>query len=147
MIVQLSTALSNAIIGGPGFRDALTGMELRLYGGTMPANADASIGSAVLLAKITAGGTGGALQFEASPVNGVLSKSSAQVWQGDGLAGGTATFCRLCLPADTDGLSTTSARLQGDAGVAGCFINLSSVTVSVGAPQRVGAFSIAQPKQ
>ena len=147
MSLKLSTGLANTMLAGSSFRDALNGMVMRVYGGDEPATADASIGSATLLVTITDGGLGGALEFEANAVSAVLSKSSSQAWQGTGVADGTATFCRLLLPADTDTSSSIVVRLQGDAGLAGRFLNLTSTAISTGAIQRVGALSIAQPLQ
>jgi hypothetical protein len=147
MSLKLSTGLANAMLSGSSFRAALDGMVMRIYSGTEPTAADSDIGAAELLVTITDGGGGGALEFEANAVSGVLSKSSSQAWQGTGVADGTATFCRLLLPADTDASSSVAVRLQGDAGLAGRFLNLTSTAISTGAIQRVGALSIAQPLQ
>lgn len=147
MSLKVSTGLANAMLSGSSFRQALNGMVLRVYAGTEPTSADASIGSATLLVTFTDGGAGGALEFEANAVGGVLEKSTSQVWQGEAVATGQATFCRLVLPADTDGNSNTAVRLQGDVGVAGKFLNITSTSISNGAVQRCGAFAIAQPLQ
>lgn len=147
MGMKISTGLANAMLSGSGLKTALTGMVMRIYGGTEPATANDSIGAATLLVTITEDGLGGALEFEANAVDGVLSKSSAQVWEGTAVASGTATFCRVLLPADGDGSSTTAVRIQGDAGLAGRFLNLTSTSISSGAVQRVGSLSLALPLQ
>lgn len=147
MGLKVSTGAANALLSGSSLRQALTGMVLRVYAGTEPASADASIGSATLLVTYTNGGSGGALEFEPNAVAAVLEKSSSQVWQGEAVATGQATFCRLVLPADTDGNSNTAVRLQGDVGVGGRFLNITSTSISAGAVQRCGAFAIAQPLQ
>lgn len=147
MGLKVSTGLANHLLSGSGLRAALAGMELRVYSGTEPASADASIGSATLLVTYSDGGTGDPLEFEPEAIGAVLEKSSSQVWQGEAVATGQATFCRLLLPSDTDGNSNTAVRLQGDVGVAGKFLNITSTSISVGAPQRCGAFAIAQPLQ
>ena len=147
MTMKISTGLANAMLSGSGLRTALTGMELRIYAGTEPATANDSIGAATLLVTITDNGGGSALAFEANAVSGVLEKSSAQVWQGTAVASGTATFCRLVLNADAGGSSTTDVRLQGDAGLAGRFLNLTSTSIANGAVQRVGSFAVAMPLQ
>jgi hypothetical protein len=147
MGMKISTGLANAMLSGSGLRSALTGMNMRIYAGTEPASANDSIGSAVLLVTITDAGGAGALTFETNAVSGMLSKSSSQVWEGTAVASGTATFCRLLLPADGDGSSTTAVRIQGDAGLAGRFLNLTSTAISSAAVQRVGNLSIAMPLQ
>lgn len=147
MGLKVSTGLANAILAGGGLKTALTGMVMRIYAGTEPTTADSSIGAATLLVTITDAGGGGALSFEANAVAGVLEKSSSQVWEGTAVATGTATFCRLLLPADTDASSTTAVRLQGDAALAGAFLNLTSTAISTSAVQRVGFLAIAQPLQ
>jgi hypothetical protein len=147
MGMKISTGLTNAMLSGSGLRTALTGMELRIYAGTEPATANDAIGSATLLVTITNGGAGTPLAFEANAVNGVLEKSSSQVWEGTAVATGTATFCRLVLQADAGGTSTTAARIQGDAGLAGRFLNLTSTSISNGAVQRIGNLAVAMPLQ
>jgi hypothetical protein len=144
MSLMISTGLANGMFL-TGFREALGDFELRIYAGTEPASADAAIGSATLLVTITDGGTGDPLAFEEDPIDGVLEKSSSQVWQGTAVASGTATFCRLCKQTDTDAASSSLPRLQGDVGIGGKFLNLTSTNISSEAPQRVGALSIAQP--
>lgn len=147
MGLKVSTGLANAILANGGLRTALNGMVMRIYAGTEPSTADSSIGAATLLVTITEGGLGDPLEFETNAVAGVLEKSSSQTWQGTAVASGTATFCRLLLPADTDASSTTAVRLQGDAGLAGRFLNLTSTAISASAVQRVGYLAIAQPLQ
>lgn len=147
MGMKISTGLANAMLSGAGLKTALTGMILRIYSGTEPASANDSIGAAVLLVTITVDGLGGALSFEASAVDGVLTKNSAEVWEGTAVASGTATFCRMLLPADTDASSTTAVRIQGDAGLAGRFLNLTSTTITASAVQRVGNYAVALPLQ
>ena len=147
MGMKLSTGLANAMLSGGGLRSALTGMELRIYSGTEPATANDSIGAGTLLVTITEDGLGSPLAFEANAVDGVLEKSSSQVWQGTAVATGTATWCRLVLQADTGGSSTTAVRIQGDAGLAGRFLNLTSTSISNGAVQRIGTLAVAMPLQ
>lgn len=147
MAVKISSGVAAAVAAANSLRGIFHGVsELRVYGGLEPASANAAIGSAVLL--FTYRGDGGApLEFEASAPEGILSKSAGQIWTGNGVADGTATFCRLVLPADTDEASTTAPRVQGDVGLAGKFLTIGNTAILTGAPQRLGSFRLAWPLQ
>jgi hypothetical protein len=147
MALKISTGLANAQLTTGGIKSALTGMLLYVYGGTEPATADTALGAAVLLLTVSDAGGGGALTFAAAAVAGVLEKNSSQVWQGTVGVTGTATFCRLALPADGGGASTTAVRIQGDVGVVGKFLNMSSVALTASSLQKVDYLSLAQPLQ
>jgi hypothetical protein len=122
-------------------------MKLKIYSGTEPAAADASIGAAVLLVTISDAGGAGALSFEAAAVGNVIEKLSSQTWSGTNAASGTASFCRLELAADTGAASSTEIRVQGDVDIAGKFLNLSSVSLTAAAVQVVDYLSITMPTQ
>lgn len=148
MGMKISTGLADAMLATGSAKSALTGMVMKIFGGTEPATANDSIGAATLLVTITESDDGvTALEFEAAAVAGVLEKSSAQVWEGTVAATGVATFFRLQLPADANGTSTTAVRIQGDCALAGAFLNLTSTSLTIAAPQRVGNFAIALPLQ
>jgi hypothetical protein len=147
MGMKISTGLAKAMLDTGSVRTNLTGMKLKIYSGAEPINADASIGSAVLLSTVSDAGGAGALTFEVAAVGNVLEKTSAQVWQGTNAATGTASFCRLELAADTGGASATETRVQGDVGIAGKFLNLSSVALTAAAVQVVDYLSITMPTQ
>jgi hypothetical protein len=131
---QTSKALRKAAGSGIGYRAALNAQPsggtgphtaiIREYSGTVPANADASIGDAVLLCTYANGATGLSLA-NAAEVNGqiVLSKSSGETWAGTTVgAGGVPTFFRLTEAADvpTDATGIYS-RIQGASGIGGSF--------------------------
>lgn len=147
MTMMISTALAKAMLDTGSLKTNLTGMKLKIYGGTVPTTADAALGAAALLSTITVNGAGTALTFNASAVSNVIEKNSSEVWQGTNAATGTATFCRLELGSDTGAATTTEVRVQGDVGVAGRFLNLSSVSLTSGAVQSVDSLSIAFPLQ
>src|SRR3990167_6223267 len=147
MGMKISTGLAKAMLDTGSFRTNLTGMKLKIYSGTEPATADASLGAAVLLVTISDAGGAGALTFEAAAVGNVIEKTAAQVWQGTNAASGTASFCRLELASDTGASSSTEVRVQGDVGVAGRFLNLSSVSLPAAAVQVVDFLSITMPTQ
>ncbi len=145
MGMKISTGLAKAMLDTGSLKTNLTGMKLKIYAGTEPATADSSLGSAVLLCTVSDAGGAGALSFEASAIANVISKSSSQTWSGTNAASGTASFCRLVLPSDTGGSSSTEVRVQGDVGVAGKFLNLSSVALTSGAVLTVDSLSITMP--
>lgn len=145
MGMKISTGLAKAMLDTGSFKASLNGMKLKIYSGTEPASADASIGSAVLLCTISDAGGAGALSFEAAAVGNVLEKLSSQVWSGTNVASGTASFCRLELASDTGATSSSEVRVQGDVGVAGKFLNLSSTTLTAAAVQVVDYLSVTMP--
>ena len=147
MSMMISTALAKGMLDTGSLSSLLNGMTLKIYSGTIPASADASLGSATLLCVISESGSGDPISFNASAVSNVIEKNSGETWQGTNLASGTASFCRLELGSDTGGSSTTEVRLQGDVGVAGRFLNLTSTALSAGAVQTVDSLSIAMPLQ
>lgn len=147
MAMKISTGLAKAMLDTGSLKANLTGMKLNIYSGTEPATADASIGSAVLLVTISDAGGANPLSFEASAVGNVIEKASTQVWNGTNVASGTASFCRLVLASDTGGSSASEIRVQGDVGVAGRFLNLSSVALTSAAVQTVDYLSITMPTQ
>ena len=146
MSLKISTGLANALLNTGGLKEAMAGMHLYIYSGTEPTTADASLGSAVLLCDVSGDGTGAALLL-GTPVDGTIEKDATQAWQGTCAATGTASFFRLALPADTGDLSTTAVRVQGNVGTAGKDLNISSVSLTSGAIQRVSFASITQPRQ
>lgn len=145
MSMKISTGLAKGLLDTGSLRDLLQGMVLRIYGGPIPSSADASLGAAVLLCEVTVGGTGDPLSFETEAVANVIEKSSAEDWQGEVLATGNATFCRLVLQSDDGSGSTTAVRIQGEVG-AGRFLYLDG-SLTAGAIQSVDSLVIAMPLQ
>ena len=146
MLIQLSTGAVDAMIGFTGLAGALDagGMELRIYAGTPPADADAAIGGATLLVTIKNGAS--ALTWD-NPAGGIISKPAGETWSGTAVATNTATFGRFVAAADTDTLSTTDVRIQGDVATIGAFINLDNVAIVSGAVQTVNSAQLIQPRQ
>ena len=116
---------------------------IKIYAGTVPATADASIGSATLLCTVSnaSGGTG--LLWEAASVGGVLAKKVSETWSGTNVAGGTATFFRLVAAGDTAGASTTEARIQGTIAAGGADMNLGTTLLVNAATFTVNYFTQA----
>ena len=146
MLIQLSTGAVDAMIGYTGLAGALEAgdMELRIYAGTLPADADAAIGGATLLVTIKDGAY--ALTWD-NPVDGIISKPAGETWSGTAVATNTATFGRFVVAADTDTLSTTAVRIQGDVATIGAFINLDNPAMVSGAVQTVNSAQLIQPRQ
>lgn len=146
MLIQLSTGAVNAMIGSTGLAGALEagGMELRIYAGTLPADADAAIGGATLLVTIKNGAS--ALTWD-NPAGGIISKPAGETWSGTAVATNTATFGRFVVAADTGAMSTAAVRIQGDVATIGAFINLDNVAMVSGAVQTVNSAQLIQPRQ
>lgn len=140
--MKLSTGLRNALLSGGSLKATLDGGEIRIYSGTVPADADAAIGGATLLVTIKNGGSG--ITF-ATASGGVMQKAGGETWSGTNAATGTASFYRHVLSADDGSSSTSAVRIQGTVAVAGADMNLTSVALSSGATQTLNFYSIAMP--
>ena len=135
-----STGLKNQVLAVSSLSAALAGGKIRIFGGVAPADADAAE-TGTLLCVISVNGTATGLTFEAAPVNGAISKNTAEKWSGTNVASGTATYYRFVAPGDTGAASTTQVRLQGTVGLVGANLNLSNVNLVSGAPQSIDAYS------
>lgn len=132
------------VILATGLAPALNTHHIVIYSGDVPADADAGVGSATVLLKITTGGTADtALQFEAVS-NGVISKKATDIWSGTVVAGGTPSFFRLCPIADTAGIATTEVRIQGTVGPTGDLI-LEKQNLTAGDVQVINIANITIP--
>lgn len=141
MTLKSSTGLKNGVLATGSLRSMLSGGKIRIFAGSAPADADgAETGTLLCVISLNGGATG--LSFEASAVAGALSKAAAETWSGTNVASGTATHYRFVAPGDTGEASTTQARLQGTVGVIGADLNLSSVSLTSGAPQTVDYYSV-----
>ncbi|MNV98439.1 hypothetical protein D3C71_1936940 [compost metagenome] len=67
------------------------------------------------------------------------------MWSGINSASGTATHFRIVSGTDDGSASTTQPRLQGKCGTSGADLNMSSVNLTLNAPQSVDAASITLP--
>lgn len=141
--MKVSTGLRNAMLASSSIKAALDGGEIRIYGGPVPADADAAIGAATLLVTIKNAGAG--INFDSAAALGVLAKDPAETWSGVNVATDAATFYRHVLSADTGALSTSALRLQGTVAVAGADLNLTSVALTSGATQTIDFYSVAMP--
>lgn len=147
MAIKLSTGFRQGIAITGSLKELLDNGLIRIYSGAVPASADAALGAATLLNEISAGGTGTPVTWEETAPGGVLSKSAAENWTGNNLAGGTPTFFRYVLSADAGDASTTAVRIQGTAGPLGSDMYISTLPLVSGAPQSFSLFQLAIPEQ
>lgn len=145
MSVKTSTGLRNGVLASDSFKGLMDGCFLRIYAGPVPASADDAIGSATLLCTVSNNSSATGLTFDSTAVGGVLSKTPAEVWSGNNVAAGTASFYRLETSGDDQDASTTLPRVQGTVGLLGADLNLSSVDLANGAPQAIDYFTMALP--
>lgn len=153
MALNFSTDLKNKLLGGTGANDLKTLIDdgyIKVYSGAVPATADAALGAAVLLVTYSdAGaveGAGNGLDMDTEPSAGAISKAPAQVWQGDAVAGGVATFFRY-IDAGTDSGNSAidEVRIQGTVGGAGADMFVQSTTFVSLTTYTVDYFSVAIP--
>ena len=136
MAIKMSTGLRNQMLSGDSFKAIFdAGSEIRIYGGAVPPSADNSIGAATLLCTIKNGASG--ITFDTAATNAILQKNPSEVWEGDNVATGAATFYRHVLTADDDASSSTAPRYQGTVAVVGADINLTNVNLVNGANQKL----------
>ena len=146
MSARFSTGLRNAMLATGSLRTALASGELRIYSGPVPASVDGAIsGSNTLLCTIRAEADAG-INLDTSAAGGLITKAPAELWSGDVVATGTATFYRHVLASDTGTASTTAVRIQGTAGLAGQNMNLSNPALVSGALQRIESYVISMPE-
>jgi len=146
-MIKLSTKLREDIAVGGSLKSLLDGGLIKIYSGAVPASADAALGAAVLLNTLSAGGGGTPVTFNATAPGGVLSKTTAENWTGNNVAGGTPTFFRYALAADDGTASTTARRIQGTAGALGNDMFISTIPMVISAPQSFQLFQLAVPEQ
>jgi hypothetical protein len=147
MTVKLSTGLRNKMMASDALAVALNLGFVDIYSGPVPATADAVLdGSCVKLCRISNNSTGTGLTLDAAGVAaGVIQKTGTEIWAGSNLASGVATFYRHVTPADDATLSTTQSRIQGEIATSGSDMNLTSTTLTSGAPQTLNFYSVALP--
>ena len=84
-----------------------------------------------------------------APSAGVISKSG--VWSFNGIAAGTAGYFRLIGSTPDAGALITAApwlyRMDGSIATSGADLNLSNITIAIGAPNTIDSFSFTIPAQ
>ena len=151
MTLRISTGLATLLAGTTGFSSAMGNGVIDIYSGTQPATAD-SAATGTLLGTVTLnsgafnpGVTTNGLTFAAAAA-GAVAKSG--VWSFVGIAAGTAGWFRFRGNAvDAGGISTTLPRLDGSVATSGANLNLSNISIAIGAPTTVDTFTWTQPLQ
>ena len=106
--------------------------SLRIYGGTVPTDANAALGAATLLAVLPLSATAFAAAVNGvATANAITADSSAD-------ATGTATFFRVL---ESDG---TTPVFQGTVGTSGAELNLSNTSVVAGGNVSVTSMTYTQ---
>lgn len=144
-MAKFSTGLRNTMLASGSFKGALDAGFLDIYAGAAPATADAAVGGATKLCRVSVGSSGTGLTFASTATGGVLSKASAEVWSGVNLASGTATWFRFVAAADDGTESTTAPRIQGSVAAAGADLNMGNTSLVSGQTQPVDSFAVALP--
>ena len=151
MTVRLSTQLRNNLAGTVGFATSFANGVIEIYTSTQPATADSAV-SGTLLGTVTLasgaftpGTATNGLTWAAS-TGGAVSKSGT--WSFNGIAAGTAGWFRLKGNAvDAGGASTVLPRLDGSIATSGADMNLSNLSITIGAPSTIDSFSFTIPAQ
>lgn len=125
----------------------MAGKVIKVYSGTVPADADAALGGATLLATYSVNGAGTPLAW-GTPSGGSASKVPGDAWQATAVASGTPSFFRYELPADDGSASTTAIRIQGKVGLVSdvdADLALSTLAIVNGAPLTIDTASATVP--
>lgn len=145
MTVKFSTGLKDHMLDTGSFKDAVDGKVIRIFSGSVPSDADASIGSATLLTTISVNGDGTGITMESSADAGVLEKNANESWFGTNEASGTASFFRVVSDDDDDSLSSSAVRIQGTVATAGGDLYLAQTDLIQGEDQALDYFAAAMP--
>lgn len=144
-MAKFSTGLRNGMLSGLSLKAALNGGSLLLFSGPVPPTADAAATGTVLMS-LTVGGDGTTGLTFGSAADGVISKSEDEVWATSAVdISGTISYFRFVSSTDSDGDSTTEARIQGTAGIVGTDLVLTSTEVTAGQPWTLNYFNVALP--
>jgi len=144
--MKRSTGFRNYILATGSAKAALDGKVIKIYGGTVPASADDAIGSATLLSTITLNNDGATgLTMATTPTSGQLTKNTSEVWSGDIVASGNASFFRMETLADAGGTSTTAVRIQGTIGLADADMLFSTLVMTSGNLKEIRQFVLSIP--
>lgn len=83
------------------------------------------------------------------PVTGVIGKPSTAVWSFNGVAAGTAGWFRFVGSVSDAGSLISAApylcRVDGSIGTSGADMNLSNITIAIGAPNTIDSFTWTTP--
>lgn len=143
-MLKYSVGLRNLLMNNVGMRDALTGCQIRIYSGPVPASSIDAVGAGTLLCTLDNGS--GGLNWEVSVTDGTLTKSLAETWSGTTVVSGLASFFRVVEPSDAGETSMSAVRVQGTIGVAGADMNITNLSLSASAAQTLDYFYLTMPE-
>ena len=141
MPLKASTGARNVTVAA--IIAAIPDRVLVIYGGPEPDTAVAAV-TCTPFCTVSGNATGAPLLFAAA-ASGSLPKDPSQIWSGINIASGTATHFRIVSGTDDGTASLTQPRLQGKCGTASADLVMSSVNLTLNAPQSVDAASITLP--
>lgn len=124
-------------------KSILDGSVIRIYGGVPPVSVDDPVTNNELLCEISVDSSGQGVTFESSASDAVLVKSLDEVWSGNNIETGTATFFRFVKPTDSGLGNNQEVRIQGTVGGPADDLTISNSSLIKGAPQRLEYFAIA----
>lgn len=145
MALKASTGLRNKLLDTNPLKTIFNLGFLEIYAGTIPADADQSIGGATLLVRISNNNTTTGLTFASTASAGAITKNLGETWSKAAAGTGTATFWRFVAAGDTGALSTTEARIQGTIGLAGADLNVSSLSYTATTVYTIDSFALSLP--
>ena len=118
--------------------DAGTAAVINIYDGSVPADADASIGASTLLAQLTMSAT--AFGAAADDTPGAIATASAITSDSSANATGTASYFRVL----TQNAGTTC--MQGTVGTATADLILNTVSITIGSTVAITSFTVLLPE-
>lgn len=147
-MTQFSTGLRNDLLTTGDFKTLMDSGQVKIYSGTVPANADVALpGDATLMYTLTVDDDGSTLlTFDNTPIDGVIQKTASESWEGLAAAAGDMSYYRYFVPADTGATaSTTAKRIQGTVGTAFADLIVENVTKALNDPLVLDYFAVAIP--
>ena len=126
MTISITAARANALLDAYAAR--FNSGQLKVYAGSVPANADAALGGATLLGTLTFSATA----FPAASGRSITANAITQDASAD--TTGTASFYRAF---ESDG---TTLIEQGTVGTSGADLNLNTTSIVNGGPIQVSSF-------
>lgn len=138
--MAVSMTFDLGAVGVEAIRVAMAGAAVRIYGGAVPADVDAPLGSATLLAEMTLGNP--AFAAVEADDDDVVCRSPNPIGDPTANAGGTAAFFRIVC-------TTTTRQMQGTAGGSGSGADmlLTQPALVLNAPVDIASLTLAQPRK
>lgn len=142
-----------AVAKGGSLKDVMKDGIINVYSGTQPSSPDDAVAGTLLItitvdgAAFVAGAFDNGLEFENDPLSGELEKASGETWKGTGLAAGTAGWFRMIgNAADGGASSTVLPRIDGNIGISGADLNISSTSIVSGRVYTIDSYKITLPE-